>query len=107
MVELKGAKMLTQTIQVDISDQEDDLRQIYKADVIVNATGLEATELADDTSCYSIRGALQRIISAGKDFPKRDHALTLTADAAHTTGEIVFIVPRSDDILLIGGVAEP
>lgn len=41
------------------------------------------------------------------NFPKVESALTITADAVHDSNEIVFIVPRNDDILLIGGIAEP
>jgi glycine/D-amino acid oxidase-like deaminating enzyme len=32
--------------------------------------------------------------------------LTITADAVHDSSEIVFLVPRNDNILLIGGIAE-
>lgn len=41
------------------------------------------------------------------DFPKVEATLTITADAVHDSSEIVFIVPRNDKILLIGGIAEP
>ena len=107
LVEKKGAKLVTETIVGDIFDQEADLRVKYHADVIINATGLAGTELAGDTSCYPIRGGLLRVINDGSDFPKLDHALTITADAVHDSNEIVFIVPRNDNILLIGGIAEP
>ena len=56
---------------------------------------------------YPIRGGLIRVINDGSDFPKFEHALTITADAVHNSSEIVFIVPRNDNILLIGGIAEP
>lgn len=107
LVEQKGAKLSTETIVEDLFDQELSLRAKYKADVIVNATGLAGTELAGDTSCYPIRGGLLRVINDGFDFPKLDHALTITADAVHDSNEIIFIVPRNDNILLLGGIAEP
>lgn len=107
LVEQKGAKINTDTIVGDLFDQELSLREKYKADVIVNATGLGGTELAGDTSCYPIRGGLLRVINDGFDFPKLDHALTISADAVHDSNEIVFIVPRNDNILLLGGTAEP
>ena len=107
LVRQKGAKLVTKTIIGDLFDQETSLRTKYKADVIINATGLAGTELAGDTTCYPIRGGLLRVINDGSDFPKLDHALTITADAVHDSNEIVFIVPRNDRILLIGGIAEP
>lgn len=106
LVEQKGAKLITSTITGDLFDQEASLRATYNVNVIINAAGLAATELAGDTSCYPIRGALLRVINDGSDFPKLNHALTISADV-HESNEIVFIVPRNDNILLIGGIAEP
>lgn len=103
----KGATTVTETIQGDLLDQEDVLRTRFHADAIVNATGLAGTELAGDDSCYPIRGGLIRVINDGKDFPKVESALTITADAVHDANEIVFLVPRNDNILLIGGIAQP
>lgn len=103
----KGASTVTETIHGDLLDQEETLRSRFSADAIVNATGLAGTELAGDSSCYPIRGALIRVINDGKDFPKVESALTITADAVHDSNEIVFLVPRNDNILLIGGIAQP
>lgn len=75
--------------------------------MIINATGLAGTELAADKSCYPIRGGLIRVVNDGSDFPKVDTALTITADLVHDWSEIVFLVPRNDKILLIGGIPEP
>ena len=107
LVERKGAKLVTKTIVGDLFHQEGHLRAEYSADAIVNATGLAGTELAGDGTCYPIRGGLIRVINYGSDFAKLDHALTITADAVHDSNEIVFIVPRNDNILLVGGIAEP
>ncbi len=107
LVERKGAKLVTKTLYGDLFHQEAALRTEYHADVIINATGLAGTELAGDSSCYPIRGGLIRVINDGTDFVKLDHALTITADAVHDSQEIVFIVPRNDNILLIGGITEP
>lgn len=45
-----------------------------------------------------------RVINDGKDFPQVQSALAIAADVAHENE--VFIVPRNDKILVIGGVAE-
>lgn len=106
-VTAKGAKLITRTISGDLLNQEKALRSEFGADVIINATGLAGAEIAGDASCYPIRGGLIRVINDGTDFPKVEAALTITADAAGSSNEIVFLVPRNDNILLIGGVAEP
>jgi D-amino-acid oxidase len=104
MVQQKGGIFITKTIQGDLFDQEDDLRVVHHADVIVNATGLAGKEIAGDSSCYPIRGALIRVINDGKDFAKVTSALTMTTGAVYN--EIVFIVPRTDNILLLGGIVQ-
>lgn len=107
LVQSKGAQLVTGTIKKDLLDVEDTLRKRFVADVIVNCTGLCGQVLAGDTTVYPIRGGLIRVINDGSDFPKVEAALTITADAVHDSNEIVFLVPRNDSILLIGGIAEP
>ncbi|KAJ8120132.1 hypothetical protein ONZ43_g3082 [Nemania bipapillata] len=106
LVEKKGAKFVTETINDDLIDVEDSLRARFNADVIVNCAGLQSSTLAGDKSVYPIRGGLIRVINDGTAFPKVNAALTITADAAHSSNEIVFLVPRNDNILLIGGITE-
>ncbi|TBU28866.1 FAD dependent oxidoreductase [Dichomitus squalens] len=104
LVQRKGARLVTRTIHGDLLHQEQALRAEYAADVIINATGIAGTELAGDASCYPIRGGLIRVINDGSDFPVIDAALSISADVAN---EIVFLVPRNDKILIIGGITEP
>ncbi|KAL0572874.1 hypothetical protein V5O48_009086 [Marasmius crinis-equi] len=106
LVLAKGAVMHTETIRGDLLTQEHYLRARFEADVIVNCTGLAGAEVAGDKSCYPIRGGLLRVVNDGKDFPKVEAALTISANVAKHN-EIVFIVPRNDDILLLGGFTEP
>jgi D-amino-acid oxidase len=103
LVQAKGAQMRTETIQGDLLAAEAGLRQRFAADVIINCTGLAGAQVAGDRSCYPIRGGLIRVINDGADFPKVKSALVVTADAIHDANEIVFIVPRNDNILLLGG----
>ncbi|KAI1825435.1 nucleotide-binding domain-containing protein [Xylaria intraflava] len=107
LVQSKGASFVTEAIENDLLDVEDDLRARFEADVIVNCAGLQSLSLAGDKTVYPIRGGLIRVINDGKTFPKVNAALTITADAAGSSNEIVFLVPRNDNILLIGGIAEP
>lgn len=106
LVQVKGATLMTETLKGDILDLEEGLRRRFGVDVILNATGLAGAEVAGDSSCYPIRGGLIRVINDGTDFPKAEAALTISADAAHSKNEIVFLVPRNDNILLIGGITE-
>ncbi|KAI0418744.1 nucleotide-binding domain-containing protein [Xylaria grammica] len=107
LVKSKGATFVTETIQDDLINVEDELRARFDADVIVNCAGLQSLTLAGDETVYPIRGGLIRVINDGTAFPKVNAALTITADAAHSSNEIVFLVPRNDNILLIGGITEP
>ncbi|KAI0407997.1 nucleotide-binding domain-containing protein [Xylaria palmicola] len=106
LVEKKGARLVTEAIEDDLLSIEDSLRARFKADVIVNCSGLQSLTLAGDRTVYPIRGGLIRVINDGTVFPKLNAALTITADAAHSSNEIVFLVPRNDNILLIGGITE-
>ncbi|KAL8708747.1 MAG: hypothetical protein Q9220_006389 [cf. Caloplaca sp. 1 TL-2023] len=105
LVQSKGAKFHTETVADDLFSCEQDLLSRYSADVVVNCTGLSALTTADDKTCYPLRGALIRVLNDGTDFPKVESSLAITADAAQDN-EIVFIVPRNDNILLIGGIAQ-
>lgn len=104
LVASKGAKYVTETIEGDLLLMEDTLRARFSAEAIVNCTGLGAEVLAADRSVYPIRGGLIRVINDGVDFPKVHAALTISADVS--ADEIIFLVPRNDNILLIGGIAE-
>ena len=103
LVQRKGARLVTRTIHGDLLEQEQALRAEYAADVVINATGIAGTELAGDPSCYPIRGGLLRVINDGSDFPVIDAALSISAEVAN---EIVFLVPRNDKILIVGGITE-
>jgi glycine/D-amino acid oxidase-like deaminating enzyme len=105
LVASKGAKYTTETIEGDLLLAEDTLRARFTADAIVNCTGLGAEVLAGDRSVYPIRGGLLRVINDGVDFPKIDAALAISADV--NVNEMIFLVPRNDNILLIGGITEP
>jgi glycine/D-amino acid oxidase-like deaminating enzyme len=105
-VQGKGAHFITDTLCGDLFTQEDEIRAKLHVEIIVNATGLGSTELAGDTTCYPLRGALIRVINDGKRFDKVSEALTVPADAGSGLKDFVFIVPRNDNILLLGGFAQ-
>ncbi|KAL2067624.1 hypothetical protein VTL71DRAFT_15720 [Oculimacula yallundae] len=105
LVANKGGRMITGTIHGDIFAQERNLLSRFDAHAIVNATGLASKELASDSTCYPLRGALLRYVNDGKDFPKITSAMSIAADAS-VDNEIIFLVPRNDNILIVGGIAQ-
>lgn len=66
------------------------------ARVVVNSTGLGARELVGDPSVYPVRGQIVRCQRNGLERVILDE---------HGTGDISYIIPRGDDVVL-GGVAE-
>jgi glycine/D-amino acid oxidase-like deaminating enzyme len=106
LVQRKGAVLITDTIHGDLFEQEDELRLRFGADAIVNATGLASAQTAGDDTCYPIRGALIRVVNDGKDFPKITRCMTISIDVTNTANGIVYIVPRNDNTLLLGGIAQ-
>lgn len=100
----KGATFVTERIKGDLLSQEEELLSRFNAYAIVNATGLSAFELAGDKTVYPLRGAIIRVINDGTKFPKLTEALAVTHDETYGTDEdMVFIVPRNDNILILGG----
>ncbi|KAF9262943.1 hypothetical protein L218DRAFT_372345 [Marasmius fiardii PR-910] len=106
LVKAKGGEIITETIKGDLLNQEQQLRERFGVDTIIDSTGIARAQTAGDNSCYPIRGGLVRVINDGKDFPKVEAAMTISAHVARHN-EIVFIVPRNENILLMGGFTKP
>ncbi|TCD61642.1 hypothetical protein EIP91_008130 [Steccherinum ochraceum] len=109
LVACKGAQFVTEHISGDLLAQEDELLAEYDAQAIIQCTGLSGAELAGDESVYPLRGALIRVVNDGSKFPKVTEALVMAHDYAKRDedGGIVFIVPRNDRTLILGGLAQP
>jgi len=105
----KGARFVTKRIHGDLLEEEDRLRLEYGVDIIVDAAALGAAELAVDPKVYPLRGALIRVVNDGSRFPIVKEALCVSHDdtAAEDMEDIVFIVPRNDNVLILGGLAQP
>ena len=82
------------------------LRDAYRADVIVNCTGLGAGELSDD-KVVAVRGAWLLVENDGLRFPKVTTAHCSSLVDSATGGHFLFIVPRGRDRLILGGIAQP
>lgn len=102
----KGGHLVTGHITGDLLEQEDRLLAKYGAVAVINCTGLDAYETAHDKTVVPLRGALIRVVNDGKRFPKVEEALAVSHDDTHgaEADDIVFIVPRNDQTLILGGM---
>ncbi|OJT09719.1 D-aspartate oxidase [Trametes pubescens] len=108
LVEDKGAKLVVGSVTSDLLTQEEALLSKYSADAIVNASGLGSYTLANDKNVYPLRGAVLRLLNDGQKFEKIKKALVVSATAdGHVKSEFIFIVPRNENILYVGGFSEP
>jgi D-amino-acid oxidase len=104
-VERLGCTFLKRRIALGLEECAAALRAEFRAGLIVNCSGLGAKELGD-ASVYPLRGALVRVLN---------NSLTTPIEAAHCVAhneasnsqDIVFIVPRGRDLVVLGGLAEP
>lgn len=105
LVASKGAEFVTERVSGDLLEHEDELLAAYDAQMIINCTGLGGFELAADKTVYPLRGALIRVVNDGSRFPIVKEALVVAHDYAKRDedGGIVFIVPRNDRTLILGG----
>lgn len=74
----------------------------YRADAIVNCSGLGAIELAADDDLRPLRGA---VVHAYNDGVTAAHCMAF--DESLAGQNMVFIVPRGTDRLVLGGLVEP
>lgn len=108
LVQSKGAVLETREIIGDLRLHEQELLSEYHADIIVNASGIGARELATDSQIFPVRGAVKKI-RRPEGYPA-DHAFLLPAQMNHdgygSVSKTVFIVPRNDDTLVIGSITQ-
>ncbi|KAF7793933.1 hypothetical protein EIP86_005055 [Pleurotus ostreatoroseus] len=109
LVASKGCQFVTAHVTGSLLEQEDKLLKQHGANIIVNCAGLGSAELAADTTVYPLRGALIRVVNDGRRFPVVTQALVVAHDVKkrEEDGGIVFIVPRNDCTLILGGIAQP
>jgi D-amino-acid oxidase len=106
-VALAGCTLVLGHLSGDLRSQEQQLRREFAADLIVNCTGLGAYELAGDKDLCPHRGAVIRIENTGKYMPRITAAHCVANDPSTDHQDMIFIVPRGGDRLLLGGLVEP
>ncbi|KAI9714580.1 MAG: hypothetical protein M1812_006385 [Candelaria pacifica] len=108
-VKSKGAKLVTAEMKGQLRENETRLLKQYSASAIVNATGLGAREIGEDDSVYPVRGAIFRFVNDGTDFPQITKAAVVNSETDETGNykDLIFMVPRNDDILIVGSIVQP
>ncbi len=105
-VKAAGSTVIQGKLDGDLRPQEEQLKREFAADVIVNCAGIGSRELASDPM-FPLRGALVRLVNDGRDIPRITRAYCVSHDDVTTDQEIVFIVPRGEDRLILGALTEP
>ena len=88
-----------------LTDTEQSLCDEYNVCAIVNCSGLGSIELAGD-AMQPLRGVLIRIQNDGSTMPRINAAHCVAHDDKIANQQMIYIVPRGLDHLLLGGIAE-
>jgi D-amino-acid oxidase len=98
----KNVCLLERRVEGQLRDAESRLLREFDARALINCSGLGARDLGDP-SVYPLRGALIRVRNGGPINPaiKQAHCIPATEEG------FVFIVPRGENTLVLGGIAEP
>ncbi|MCH9701001.1 MAG: FAD-binding oxidoreductase [Actinomycetia bacterium] len=105
-VRTAGVTITRRSLRGALADQEQQLRAEFSAELIVNCAGLGALKLAGDTTMDPHRGALLRVLNDGTAMPRITTVLAVANDSSAAAQDMIFIVPRGEDRLLIGGLVE-
>lgn len=101
-----GCRFEQRKLLQPLTDMEQSLCDEYRACAIANCSGLGSIKLAGDNSMQPLRGALIRVLNDGSTMPRiaAAHCVAHNDKVAHQ--QMVYIVPRGPDHLLLGGIAE-
>ena len=102
-----GCRLVRRRICGTLAGQEQPLLGDFAADAIINCSGLGSAELAADAALDPHRGALLRLVNDGRERPRITIAHAVANDVTSDTQDMIFIVPRGEDRLLVGGIVEP
>jgi D-amino-acid oxidase len=86
--------------------EADKLARRFEAEIVVNCAGLGAREFGD-AAVYPLRGALVRVRNDGRARPRITEAHCVSRVAPNMGPGFLFVVPRGEDWLVLGGLAEP
>jgi D-amino-acid oxidase len=101
-----GCGVVQGRVNGPLSRNERYLKALFGVECIVNCSGLGALELADD-DMYPLRGALIRVRNDGASMPPVLKAHCVAHEQGSAEQDMVFIVPRGNGTLVLGGLTEP
>jgi len=101
-----GCRVIEEKVVGSLRGQEEALLRRHEADAIVNCAGLGARELTGD-QVTPLRGALIRVRNDGIAMPRIAVAHCVSHNGLTGERGFIFIVPRGNDMLVLGGLAEP
>jgi D-amino-acid oxidase len=101
-----GCRVIERKLEGLLRERAEALARQHGVDLIVNCAGLGAGELTGDR-VYPLRGALIRVRNDGRRFPRVTQAHCVAHDSSAGDQGFIFIVPRGDDMIVMGGLAEP
>lgn len=101
-----GCRVVESKVAGTLAGQEEELARACGADTVVNCTGLGARELGD-AAVFPVRGAIVRVRNDGRAMPKLTQAHCVSNDGSGTDRGFLFVVPRGEDMAVLGGFAEP
>ncbi|PZR56766.1 MAG: amino acid oxidase [Candidatus Meridianibacter frigidus] len=102
-----GCELLERHISGSLAEQQRTLLTSFRAEAIANCTGLGSQELATDRHLAPHRGALIFVRNDGTHMPRVNGAHCIAHDTAQDRQDMVFIVPRGENQLVLGGLIEP
>lgn len=100
-----GVKIIPYKVIGELKVIRHELCSKFNCNYIINCAGLGASELSNE-HMYPLRGALVRIKNDGKQFPVLDKAYCVSFDEETRIQDIVFIVPRGKNHIVLGALAE-
>jgi D-amino-acid oxidase len=101
-----GCQIVQDRIEGDLAKNSEEILDRFDAHAIVNCTGLGSAELTGET-VYPLRGALVYVKNDGQSMPRITSAHCMAFDDSIDGQNMVFIVPRGTDRLVLGGLVEP
>ena len=104
-VKAMDANIIQEKINGSLLENEVSILNRFRCSLIINCSGLGSRELAGEYM-YPLRGALVRVINDGSKAPQIRKAYCVSHDEGSTRQDIVFIVPRGENLLVLGGLAE-
>ncbi|MEH1905072.1 MAG: FAD-dependent oxidoreductase [Nostoc sp.] len=99
-----GCEIIQEKITVNVVQNEQELLRRFNAKAIVNCAGLGSIATTGDTSMYPLRGALVRVKNLGKVVTDA-HCISHEQSSSNEQ-DIVYIVPRGDDLVVLGGLTQ-